>query len=60
MSSWTNEGENEECIFCQVLRRDDGRRLGYVVRHYEAAVRGWGDDAIRGWCARKGDYLASH
>ena len=27
--------ESEDRAFCQVLHRDDGRLLGYVVRYYE-------------------------
>jgi hypothetical protein len=27
--------EADERVFCQMLRRDDGRQLGFVVRYYE-------------------------
>jgi hypothetical protein len=35
MTTWRNESETDERVFCQVLRRDDGKQLGFVVRYYE-------------------------
>jgi hypothetical protein len=35
MTTWRNESETDERVFCQVLRRDDGKQLGFVVRYSE-------------------------